>query len=482
MKNQVLELHKQGFPLKKIARALSMSRNTVKSIIRRSSERHEKTLATNSEYAWISKVDWKTVGHEFRKGVTIKTLHREHEPDVSYDAFRRALYKTEPPHKQISMGLTHKPGEMTHIDFCDGLDIVNPTTGEVTSTELFVGVLPFSSYTFGEFVPNQKLDTFIRVQDSMWSYFGGITHYVVPDNLKAGVTKAHLYDPDENKTYCEYANHNGFAVLAARPKKPRDKASVEAAIGVIQRSFYMEVRHQKFYSLGQLNEAFRTFLTSLNNGIMKDYGVSRAARFEEEKKQLHAIPPDRFQIATWRTAKVHPDCEIQVEKNFYTVPYVYVGKEVRVRVGVKIVEVFEQGNAQPITAHTRVVGVGKHSRYDWHYPAEKVQQARFEVQHAKTQAKKIGPRTAEVIDKLFEGNWPLRGLRRAQGILRLAQGGKHSLPAIEHGADMALKFNKPRLAYIKSCAVHFDKNGAPGPSASVPPTRDLETVYLHNIQ
>ena len=264
MKEQVRELYRQGFEIKKISRALNISKNTVKSIIRKEATSEATPKATYAEFAWVKKVDWKSVGTEFRKGVTLKVLHAEHAADVSYDSFRRTLYKLEPRDKAISMRLEHKPGESTYIDFCDGIDIIDRTTGEVTSTELFVGVLPFSSYTFGEFVPNQKLDTFIRAHDSMWTFFGGISRYVVPDNLKAAVTKAHLYDPDENKTYCEYGNHNGFAVLPARPRKPRDKAAVEAAIGVIQRSFFMEVRHTNFYSLGGLNTAFRAFLKKFN--------------------------------------------------------------------------------------------------------------------------------------------------------------------------------------------------------------------------
>lgn len=480
MREQVKKLYHDGHGFKKIARALNISKNTVKAIIRESAAVETKPVAALKEkYSWVLKVDWALIGKEFKKGVTIKVLNREHAPEISYYAFRRALYNREPRNQQVSMSLNHKPGEMTFIDFCDGLQIIDPQSNESSKSELFVGVLPFSSYTFAEFVPNQKLETFLRVQDAMWHYFGGITLYVVPDNLKAGVTKAHLYDPDENRTYCEYANHNGFAVLPARPKKPRDKAAVEAAIGVIQRTFYMEVRNEKFYSLAQLNARLKEFLNALNASVMKDYGVSRLERFSEEKKYLRLIPPTQFEMADWRTAKVHPDCEVQVAKNFYTVPHVFVGKEVRVRVSVKLISIFEIETGQAITAHVRLYGIGKHSRYDWHYPSEKIQQTRFEVQSAKAQAKKIGDRTAELIDKLFEGTWPLRGLRRAQGILRLAQGGKYSIKAVEHGADMALKFKKLRVDYIKSCAAHFDKNGAPGP-IKVAPQRDLNSMFLHN--
>jgi len=124
----------------------------------------------------------------------------------------------------------------------------------------------------------------------MFAYFGGVTPYVVVDNLKSGVLRAHLYDPDVNPTYCDFANHMGFAVLPARPFKARDKAAGESNIGVIQRDFFQEVRNRTFYSLADLNTAFRHYLERLNHAVMKDYGISRAQRFEGEKEGLKDLP------------------------------------------------------------------------------------------------------------------------------------------------------------------------------------------------
>ena len=84
----------------------------------------------------------------------------------------------------------------------------------------------------------------------------------------------------------------------------------------------------------------RGYLERLNRQVMKDYGVSRAQRFEEEKRQLKALPPTAFELSEWRRAKVHPDYHVQVEKNFYSTPFVYVGQNVRVRLTAKMVEVF----------------------------------------------------------------------------------------------------------------------------------------------
>jgi transposase len=168
---------------------------------------------------------------------------------------------------QVTIRLEHKPGEKTQIDFSDGLWITEPATGNKRQTQFFLGVLPFSSYTFGEFVLDQKLPTFIAVQERMFAFFGGVSPYVVVDNLKSGVHKPHLYDPDVNPTYCDFANRTGFAVLPARPYKARDKGSGESAIGVVQRGFFQEVRNRIFYSLEELNQALREYLERLNREV-----------------------------------------------------------------------------------------------------------------------------------------------------------------------------------------------------------------------
>ncbi len=143
----------------------------------------------------------------YGKGTTIKQIHQEVAPEVLYLNFWRAFREQvshQPSPQEVTIRLHHKPGEKAQIDFCDGLCITDPLSGKTTPTELFIGVLPFSSYTFGEFVLDQKLLTFIGVQERMFAFFGGVTPYMVVDNLKSGVYRADLYDPDVNPTYCDY--------------------------------------------------------------------------------------------------------------------------------------------------------------------------------------------------------------------------------------------------------------------------------------
>lgn len=476
MQAQIQRMAEQGYSVRAIARALKVSRKTVRKIL-------GITPKEESEVAgWIQAVDWDYVREEvYGKGTTIKQIHREVAPGVPYLNFWRAFRDQVPRQaapSEITIRLHHKPGEKTQIDFCDGIAITDPKTGNRTSTQFFCGVLPFSSYTFGEFVLDQKLSTFIGVQERLFAFLGGVTPYVVVDNLKSGVHRAHLYDPDVNPTYCDFANHIGFAVLPARPFKARDKAAGESNIGVIQRGFFHEVRNRIFYCLSDLNAAFRNYLERLNHEVMKDYGVSRAQRFEEEKKALRPLPPYRFEISEWRSAKVHPDCHIQVEKNFYSVPFVYVGQRVRVRMTEKMIEVFNE-DSQPIAAHGKLTGIGKFSTFDSHYPEAKLSVARFEVRHAQEQARRLGPHVEKLVDELLSGEYPLRYLRRVQGILRLGRSYPITPEALDHACHKAWTFRKTRLAYVKDCALFFIAHGQKPHMVS--PQRQPDSLHLHRM-
>lgn len=475
MQEQIKIMSAQGVSIRKIAKALSVSRKTVRKILGMTSNSSKPETSLKTESPWTASVDWKHIREEVGKGCTIKQIHREVAPESSYLNFWRAFRDEVPVAPDVTIRLHHKPGEKTQIDFCDGIPITDPRTGKTTISQLFVGVLAFSSYTFGEFVESQKLPVFLGVQERMFSFFGGVTPYVVPDNLKSGVSQAHRYDPDVNPTYCDFANHMGFAVLPARPYRPRDKGAGESAIGVIQRSFFQEVRNRTFYSLHDLNQIFRDYLQRLNNEVMKDYGISRTARFETEKSLLKALPTSRFQLSEWRSAKVHPDCHIQIGKNFYSVPFRHVGQKVRVRLTEKMVEVFSE-DSQPIAAHARLSGPGQFSTFDAHYPEAKVSVARFEVHHAKEQAKRIGPSVEKLTQDLLSGFYPLRHLRRVQGILRLIQSHQISGEALDYACSQGLLFKKTRLAYIRACAVYFDQNGLK--PKLVTPERSPENVHL----
>jgi transposase len=470
-------MHAQGRKIRKIAKALGCSRNTVRAHLRNHAvpdpEEGSEKISTSD---WAKGFDWEKIAKERNCGVTAKQLYQEYAPQVSYSQFGRYLVQVN-KRKQSSTAapaLAHNPGEKTQVDYADGLLVIDPRSGKKRKTQLFCGVLPFSSYTYAEFSESQKKSDFIRSHERMWAYFGGITPYIIVDNLKSGVTKAHRYDPDLNPTYCDYANHTGFAVLPARPYTPRDKAAVEAAIGVIQRSFYQKYRATTFYSLAELNLALRVFLDDLNAQIMTDYGVSRADRFATEKPLLIERSSSPYEISEFKDAKVHPDCCIQIAKALYSVPFNYVGQTLRVKITDKMIVIFDKTHAQ-IAVHLRQPAYGR-AIEESHLPPQSQQIRSFDVIKAKAKAEAIGERTKEFVDWQFDDERPLRVLRRIQGVLRLHDAGT-TREAMEYAASQALQFKRRELRYFSNCAKYFSTTGG-RPRLVDHPIRDASTLHL----
>lgn len=481
VRNQVLEMSRREIGIKRIALALRISKNTVRKILRQSDEQK---LGQPPAPMWALAVNWEKVRDSVARGVPVNVLHRENvDPqEVSYIKFWRYYKSRNPSSKSVTMVLNHKPAERTFFDFTDGIKIVDRKTGEVRKTQLLCGVLAFSSLTFGAFIADQKLPTMLRGMESVFKYFGGVTPYLTVDNLKSAVLKADLYDPDVNPTFIDFANHWGFAVIPARPYKPRDKAKNESAIGVIQRQFYQEVRERTFYSLHDLNAEFRKYCDRLNSDRMKDHGgVTRRDRFAIEAPLMKPLALRDYEISVHRDSKVHSDCHVQVEKNFYSVPHLFIGQNVRVRIKAKLIEIFDD-SMNVLAVHVRLFGSGKYSTVEAHYPEAKVQASRFEIKYVKLEAAKVGPETLRLIEDIIGGEYPLRYLRRAQGILRLVRSGQVKVPSMEYACHQALLFKKTNYSYVKAAAEHFEANGNRPAAVKSAPVRSLDEINLHNQQ
>lgn len=478
MIEQILSMHKQGVSIRKISLALKLSRNTIRSYLRESlrmPNTEEPEAQASAADRWDLNFPWDRAIALYKRGVTQKQIYAELTPAISYSRFSKVLRARCKPLQRPTVRLEHDPAQRVQIDFCDGPKITDAATGKLRKTYLFCAVLPFSSYTYCEFTFDQKLSTFISCHQRMWAYFGGITPYVVIDNLKAGVQNAHRYDPDLNPTYCDYGNRCGFSVLPARPYTPRDKACVEAAIGVVQRSLFQELREVVFYDIRQINDRCLDYLTKLNCAEMKDYGVSRGERFSTESPLLQPIAGLDFEIAEWKTVKVHRDSCIQIEKCLYSVPYRYIGHTLKVKTTAGMIEVFDS-DLRSIACHKRLKGVGLSAVKDEHLPSDLQQSQSFDIRKAMSQAEAIGPKTLELIELLFSDHRPLKHLRRVLGILRLHNDGI-TPKAMEYAASQALCFNRHDLKYFKSCAMAFKESH--GIVRSILPRRDLENIHLH---
>lgn len=166
---EIERLMKLGLTSRAIARALGVSRNTVKAARERQFGQPSETSeisADPSEAKWTDLVQWNEIQRSVLSGVSLQVLWSEQVEDgrvpVQYPAFWKQ-YEKRFPESRTSMHRVFEPGSRVEIDYCDGIDIFEPTTGEILKTELFVGVLCHSRYTFAEFSLTQKSEDFLRV-------------------------------------------------------------------------------------------------------------------------------------------------------------------------------------------------------------------------------------------------------------------------------------------------------------------------------
>ncbi len=299
--------------------------------------------------------------------------------------------------------------------------IVDPATGTVHAAQIFVAVLGASSYTFALASLSQKLPDWIDGQMRALAFFGGVTDSLVCDNLKAAVAKALWFEPTLNATFEAFAEHYDTTILPARSRKPRDKAKVEGAVLIVERWILARLRNRTFFSLAQLNAAIAELLEDLNNRPMRHIGKSRRELFEElEKAALKPLPYTPFEYAEWKTAKVHPDYHVEVDKTFYSVPHCFIGRRV--------------------ASHMRRSQRSGHVTVAAHMPKTHQHYANTTPANLVERAGRIGLNTATLVERLMrERRHPQQGYRAAMGILSLSP--RYGRERLEAACARALTIN-----------------------------------------
>jgi len=380
------------------------------------------TRVTESKYPLP---DFAKVHVELRnKIVTLTLLHEEYiEKCPSKQGYGFTWfcnqYKSYSKKINPSMHLTHKAGEKTFIDFSGKtVDIINPTNGVITKAELFIAVLPASGFAFVEAIASQKKRDFIDAHADMFAYFGGVTELLVPDNLKSAVTRADNYDPDVNPDYAAMARHYGSAVMPTRGYKPKDKAHVELAVKLVQRWILARLRHFTFFSIAELNKEIERLMPLYHDKVMKHLGCSRRELFVKlDKPALMPLPATRYEYKEFKLLKVSKDYHIQLEYNFYSIPYQLIGKKVEVWFGAKIVTITYEGKT--VATHPKLLHKGAYSTNREHMASSHQKYLEWSPGKIMNWGLTIGTETAKLFKNIMDSRpHPEMGYRSCLGIIR----------------------------------------------------------------
>ena len=254
------------------------------------------------------------------------------------------------------MHVDHKAGDKLYVDFAgEKLSFTDKESGEVTEVEVFVSILGSSQLTYAEAVMSQQKEDFIAACENTLHYIGGVPDAIVPDNLKSAVTKSNRYEPTLNETFADFADHYGTTILPARAYRPRDKALVEGAVKIMYTRIYAPLRKILYHSLTELNRAIREALEIHNSQLLKGRNYSRRLQFEEvERQALAPLPVLRYEFKKQIHATVMKNGHVCLgpDKHYYSVPYRFIGKKIKLLYSGSSVEAFY--HYERIAIHKRI--------------------------------------------------------------------------------------------------------------------------------
>ncbi|MEO8759368.1 MAG: IS21 family transposase, partial [Bacteroidia bacterium] len=191
----------------------------------------------------------------------------------------------------------------------------------------------------------QRKEDFIQACENALQFYGGVPAAIVPDNLKSAVTKTDKYEPTINETFADFAEHYNTTILPARAYKPKDKALVEGAVNIIYTRIYAKLRNEKFYYIDDLNKAIRLALEEHNNYPLTGKDYSRQEQFEKtERDILLPLPTLRYELKKRIVVTVgkHYHVCLSQDNHYYSVPYQFIGKRVKLIYTRYKVEVFHE--------------------------------------------------------------------------------------------------------------------------------------------
>jgi transposase len=470
---EILRLKSLGISERGIAESCECSRNTVAKVLGRAEELEVSwPLPDNESDKALEKrffgerrrqdprkePDYGYISRELKKsGVTLSLLWHEYCETCRLEGSAPFMhtqfcsrYRAYAVKNNATMRFGHKPGERMEVDWAGStMAIQDDVTGEPIKVYVFVAALPYSGYSYAEGFLSQNQESWTTAHVNAFNYFSGVTKILVPDCLKTGVARIDRRTPVINKIYHEMAEHYGTAVIPARPYKPKDKPSVEGAVGIISTWIIAALRNRQFFSTHELNGAIKEKLAEFNARPFQKKPGCRLSAFEEEKPFLLPLPTHPFEMAAWRLSKVQLNYHIAVEKMNYSVPFEYIGHSVDVRLTKNMVEIFCGGNR--IASHVRKYGFpGQYSTVVEHMPEKHQQYTKWNAERFGSWARSIGDNTEAVVKAMLSSRMvEQQSYKACIGLLKLAD--KYSVSRLESACQKALSYTpSPSLKSVQT--------------------------------
>jgi transposase len=470
---QIIRLRLDGISNREIGKTLNISRNTINDYIKlfascdttlkslldlKEVELEElfsnKTTINNDRYNQLMRFFEQINKAKHHPGFTFLYHYNEYKSAVdkpySYTQFMEH-YNRRYSKLKGSMKLEHKVGHEMMIDFAGKhLHITDKETGELIPVEVFVAILPFSHYTYVEACNSQKREDLLSCIANALKFYGGVPKAIVTDNLKSAVSRASKYEPQINKSLKDFAHHYSCVINPTRAYSPQDKALVENAVNLTYQRIYHPLRNMIFFSLADLNVQIILLLDQYNDVLFQRKESSRKELFQSiERSYLKSLPSTKYEIKDYRRAKVQNIGYVYFspDKNYYSVPYRFIGKQVQVHSSKSWIEIYYDNTR--IAIHQRNTNRGVYTTIKDHLSSTHQAYQSWSPEYFKTLAEKQGEYVMKLIEALIcQNDYPETAYKRAMGIIQLHH--KYSSERLNNACQRALYANAISYRNVKN--------------------------------
>jgi transposase len=408
---------------------------------------------------------------ELDKGRNAKAIYQDlvehYGYNGAYDSVKRFAGKYRTSEPKISCRFETPVGQEVQVDYGEGAPTLDPRTGKYRKPRLFVMTLGMSRHMFIAVVRNSSSQTWCELHEAGFAFFGGSAKMVRLDNLREGVIKPDIYDPELNALYADVLRYYNVIAFPCRPYAPDLKGKVESGVGYVQKT---ALKTKRFESIEEQN----TFLQQWNQrwAMTRIHGTMKrqvGEMFEEERPFLQALPTSRFTYYRILERRVHFDGHIEVDGAYYSAPPRYAGCRIIVHAGILWVRLIDPQTHQVVYEHT-TTRKGSRRTHDAHRPKQTPPQ----VHQLVKSVSRFGESCA-IFARALENEHGALAARSLFGVLHMAR--KHGSEALERACSMAVTARVWKTRFLR---VYLEKHAPAKPLIEKNPIiTNIDTYVTH---
>ena len=311
---------------RQIANLLGISRNTVKKALQRGEvplyKRQKKISALEPFRDIISEM----VNVKHFKGSRIFNELKSKGYKGSRTAFYDFLSKIKVSEQKHFTPYETAPGEQAQFDWSQYTVLIG---GEITNIYIYSYINSFSRYQIFETSLSQNQAAVFEALENSIIESEGVCLRVQTDNAKAFVINASKNNFQWNSHYLTLCAHYGFTPTRSLPGHPWSKGKVEKPFSFIETHF---IAGSSFEDFPDLQNKLKDFQKDVNNRVHSTTKKRAVELFNKEKLSLLTLPEYRYVGVKEDTRKVSYDCLISYNGSRYSVPWMFAGKFVWIKI------------------------------------------------------------------------------------------------------------------------------------------------------